>query len=479
MSHASGSSMVQGASSTVHQDLEKSVPQNAATDHPPIEECTPDTERVYDTGKAAWLTVFGAWMIQFCTYGYVSAFGVYQDYYSRYFLSRETPSSISWIGSIQLFLQYAAGIFVGQAFDAGFFHHMIALGTVLQIFSMFMLSLARQHHYYEFTYEIPCTGILSTSAWNGDRAIAPFPSVFDDPRASLQTSPSFGHRDISIGEHTFASMLAALKRVSIDGDCWDRQGSSIGGIAWPILLNQLSEYISFANAIRVTAAINGVLLLASNMIMKTQSMHQNSIRGKPKFAVIFKDSAYLVSVASDFFPLYVGPPFLSKCIVFNVSEDFYLQLFAVDLGITKSLSFYSIAILNAGSFFGRILPSLLADRIGPYNMLLPSLVVASALAFVMFSLSNFTGVAIFSLFYGFWSGAYVSLVPSLLAQLSVHPGEHGARMGTAFSIVGISVLIGTPIEGGLLHTDDGNLVWYRSTIFCGVRSLHIQWERDT
>ena len=69
---------------------------------------------------------------------YVSAFGVYQDYYTREFLSHETPSNIrcvdltafnfvlshdffcSWIGSFQLFMQYAPGIFVGRAFDAGY-----------------------------------------------------------------------------------------------------------------------------------------------------------------------------------------------------------------------------------------------------------------------------------------------------------------------------------------------------------------------
>lgn len=102
-----------------------------------------------------WWCIIQRWMIQFCTYGYVpgmfrckqrphllpsyvSAFGVYQDYYSRSFLSQDTPSDIrwgrpskliwsdflivlySWIGSTQLFLQYAAGIFVGRAFDAGY-----------------------------------------------------------------------------------------------------------------------------------------------------------------------------------------------------------------------------------------------------------------------------------------------------------------------------------------------------------------------
>jgi MCP family monocarboxylic acid transporter-like MFS transporter 10 len=47
-------------------------------------------------------------------------------------------------------------------------------------------------------------------------------------------------------------------------------------------------------------------------------------------------------------------------------------------------------------------------------------------------------------------------------------------MGIAFSIVGISLLLGTPIEGALLQmrsADDGFL-WFGSIIFCGVGLSH-------
>ena len=47
---------------------------------------------------------------------------------------------------------------------------------------------------------------------------------------------------------------------------------------------------------------------------------------------------------------------------------------------------------------------------------------------------------------------------------------YSTRMGIAFSIVGISLLLGTPIEGALLRMrvgEDGFL-WFKSIIFCGV-----------
>ena len=46
-------------------------------------------------------------------------------------------------------------------------------------------------------------------------------------------------------------------------------------------------------------------------------------------------------------------------------------------------------------------------------------------------------------------------------------------MGIAFSIVGMSLLLGTPIEGALLHmrSADDEFLWLGSIIFCGVGSV--------
>jgi hypothetical protein len=44
------------------------------------------------------------------------------------------------------------------------------------------------------------------------------------------------------------------------------------------------------------------------------------------------------------------------------------------------------------------------------------------------------------------------------------------RMGIAFSIVGMSLLLGSPIEGALLrmHAADNEFLWFKSIVFCGV-----------
>ena len=40
----------------------------------------------------------------FCAFGLTNAYGVYQDYYVRVHLSNYYPSTIGWIGSVQVFL---------------------------------------------------------------------------------------------------------------------------------------------------------------------------------------------------------------------------------------------------------------------------------------------------------------------------------------------------------------------------------------
>lgn len=62
-------------------------------------------------------------------------------------------------------------------------------------------------------------------------------------------------------------------------------------------------------------------------------------------------------------------------------------------------------MLNAGSILGRVLPNILADAYGNLNVLTPIAFVCGALAFSMFGLKNVVGVVLFSILYGFFSGA--------------------------------------------------------------------------
>jgi MFS family permease len=74
-------------------------------------------------------------------------------------------------------------------------------------------------------------------------------------------------------------------------------------------------------------------------------------------------------------------------------------------------------------------------------------------------------ILVFCVLYGFSSGAFVSLGPSLIAQISPIR-EIGTRTGTFFLFVAIGGLTGNPIGGALVAADKGNFLYLQ--LFCGL-----------
>jgi MFS family permease len=74
-------------------------------------------------------------------------------------------------------------------------------------------------------------------------------------------------------------------------------------------------------------------------------------------------------------------------------------------------------------------------------------------------------IIVFCVLYGFSSGAFVSMGPSLIAQISPIR-EIGIRSGTFFLCVAFAGLTGNPIGGALIEKDNGNFLFLQ--IFCGL-----------
>ncbi|KAI9707180.1 MAG: hypothetical protein M1836_000140 [Candelina mexicana] len=80
---------------------------------PPIENPGPPP----DAGLVAWGQVAMCHLVVFNTWGYINSFGVFQTYYTTSL--SVTPSAISWVGSVQIFLLFFIGTLSGRATDAG------------------------------------------------------------------------------------------------------------------------------------------------------------------------------------------------------------------------------------------------------------------------------------------------------------------------------------------------------------------------
>jgi MFS family permease len=90
------------------------------------------------------------------TWGFINSFGVFQTYYVTA-LDR-SPSDISWVGSIQVFLLFFIGTFTGRLTDAGYFKAVFISGSLLAVFGLFMTSLST-NYWQLFLAQGVCCGL--------------------------------------------------------------------------------------------------------------------------------------------------------------------------------------------------------------------------------------------------------------------------------------------------------------------------------
>lgn len=122
--------------------------------------------------------------------------------------------------------------------------------------------------------------------------------------------------------------------------------------------------------------------------------------------------------------------------------------------------------LTRHSIFGRIIPGALADKVGKFNMQSLWCVIAGILVLALgLPASNNAAYITFAAFYGFASGAFVSLLPAQMAQIS-KVEEIGVRVGVIFCCISFAGLVGNPIAGAIVVADKGD--YWGLNVFSGV-----------
>ncbi|KAJ7359414.1 MFS general substrate transporter [Mycena albidolilacea] len=372
---------------------------------------------VPDGGLIAWMTVAGAWLVLFSTFGYLYSFGVYETFYSLEYLTNHTPSSIAWIGSFQLMMPFALGIVSGKLFDNGYFHLLQITGGIIFVVSLFMLSLAKPFQYYQI--------FLSQGLGMGIGL-------------GLTFVPACG-----ISSHHFAKRRALATGIA-------HSGTSAGATIFPIMINHLIPKVGFAAAVRASGYVVLGCLVIGNAMMRTRPRPPRVI---PDIKSFFADGAYLFAVAGTL---------LSTAGVYI--PVIYMQLFSVQHSVGSSLAFYSIAIMNGTSAIGRVAGNYLADIYGPFYLQVGTTLITAGTIFAVLGVHNSTTLILVSVLYGIFSGAWLALSIASLASLARTPDEVGARTGIALALGSFGSLGSAPIQGALLTS---NFLWMRPIAFSG------------
>lgn len=134
---------------------------------------------------------------------------------------------------------------------------------------------------------------------------------------------------------------------------------------------------------------------------------------------------------------------------------FFIGGYAKSHGVDEDMAFYLVSIMNAASTFGRVLPNIVADRIGGMNMFVPFAGLSSMLIILLQCAKSETGLIVYAIFYGFLSGSFVSLPPVVVASITSDFSKLGSRLGMAFTFCSFSILIGPPIAGAIISREGG------------------------
>ncbi|KAJ7202020.1 major facilitator superfamily domain-containing protein, partial [Mycena pura] len=376
-------------------------------------------------GLQAWGTVAGAFLIQFCGFGYTTSFGVYQDFYTRDYLSQSSSSTISWIGSVNALLLISSGQVAGRLYDQGHFYPLLYGGSLLMCLSLFMLSLCKPEKYYQvFLAQALGVGLGAGTVY--------VPSV-------------------AIVAHYFQRRRALAMAIVVSG-------SALGAVIHPIMLNNTLRSLGFATAVRASAGlVTGLTIIACLLMHPRLPPSQSSLPFWKSLARFGRDRAYVLAT--------VGLSIYTVGFYFPI---FYLQLDAVKHGINETLSFYALVIMNFSSFIGRLVPGFFARKLGIINMIVVASGSGAVLILSMIALKTVPSVVVLGILYGFCAGVFVTLMAPLLAVLTDDMGELGLRMGVSFAMVGVGGLIGPPINGALLSS---KFTWWKPALFSGVMAF--------
>ncbi|UKZ86031.1 uncharacterized protein TrAFT101_001870 [Trichoderma asperellum] len=373
-----------------------------------------------DGGKRAWAQAIAGHMVVLNTWGYISSFGVFQTFYTD--MLDRSPSDISWIGSVQIFLLFFIGVLAGRISDAGYFRQLVTLGFILQMIGIFTTSVATQY-WQIFLSQGICMGLGNGCLFCPSLAVV---STYFSKRRAL-----------------------AIGIMS--------SGTGVGGLVFPSIARQLLPSIGFGWTVRTIGFVQLVTLGAALLALKPRVPPRKS---GPLFEfAAFKDPEYSLYVCGSFF-----------CFLALYFAYYYVASFGREkIGLSYADGLNLLLVINSVGITGRIAPNFIADRLGPITVLIPFAAFSGIGMLCWMAVKNVAGLYVWIVFYGTFAGGVQSLVPAGLSSLTIDLQKAGVRLGMMFTVMSFAALTGPPIAGQIISAAHG--AYFGAEIFAGISML--------
>ena len=232
---------------------------------------------------------------------------------------------------------------------------------------------------------------------------------------------------------------------------------SIGGVVIPVMLQTLLPQVGFAWSCRILGFLLLALAIPANLFLRARLPPSGDKVGLWPSLTPLKDLRIALCTAGIFlmeWGLFVPVAYISSYASLHVASK-------------PSLSFTVVALLNTGSFFGRWLPGLLADRLGRFNVIVTTILLCalSVLCIWLSAGDSEAALIAFAVVFGFASGSNLGLIPVCLGQLC-EIENYGRCFGTAFFVASFGTLTSVPIAGQLVSAAGG--AYWGLIVFAGV-----------
>ncbi|TFK98220.1 MFS general substrate transporter [Pterulicium gracile] len=346
-------------------------------------------------------------------------------------------SIIAWIGSVQIFMQYVLGLVSGRLMDTERLRTVSIGGSLLSLFSLFMLSLTQRQQYYQILLA-QAIGYVSHWEW------------CSCPPSGLSPNHFTRRRSLAMGIIPTAN--------------------SFGGFVFSVMFSHLFRgRVGFAMGIRIGGFIClGCLSLAQVLMhqypkgkLPNEASLSIPASSPSTVAAICKNQPYVLTVLGGF--------------VFNLGlfyPIFNVQLFAREEGFAPTnLIGWFLGIIDLSSCVGRVVLTYLGDRYGPVRTIAPCALISGVLPMTMFLWKGSAAIVAFCVLYGVFSGGVFALLCPAVFSWDSDRRTSGLGLGIACVPFGIASLVGAPLSTALAHVGSGSRTWYAGCIFAGVMEV--------
>ncbi|ODV84516.1 hypothetical protein CANARDRAFT_176752 [[Candida] arabinofermentans NRRL YB-2248] len=388
-----------------------------------------DETQFPEGGLRAWLCVCGS------TFGLMTVFGVMntissiQLYIQSNQLKDEKISNIAWIFSLYMFFNLSMSIVSGPLFDTVDIKKVLLPGMILNCIGLYATAYSTKLWHFILSFGF-AAGIGS----------------------GITMTPL-----ISVISHWFLKNRGLASGVS--------QCGSLSGVFFPLMLRSLYPKIGFQKSMVIMASICVFLCILSFCLVKDRSdiVGDPALRGVPLMRRV-RENLDLKSFKEKPYSLLTAGLFLNEFSILLVIT--YVSTYGEVRGMSQSTAFLLLTVLNSAGVLGKLIPPMISDKMGRFNvMIIISVIMSISIFAIWLPYYNNVGLFIFAAVYGFgFSGSY-SMTPTAVSQIS-ETKKFGSRFATCYFVVAFGNLISMPI-GSLLINEQTVSNYNHMIIFAG------------